>query len=208
MRQVDLAALHQRPGGDTGRRGPLGRRARVRPRGGPELAAPGGRHRLPELQPLPAHDRPRERDAGSAEGPQVPQGLQPRPGHDAPRARRPRGEGPGVPRSAVGRATAAGRHRPGPRHGPAAAAARRDHLCTRPGARGRGAEHRSRPGPGGHDDDAGHARDGLRREVASKVCFLDGGVVAEEGPPERIFSEPENARTQTFLRRIIEARRL
>ena len=49
---------------------------------------------------------------------------------------------------------------------------------------------------------------GFAREVASKICFLDGGVVAEEGPPERIFSEPENPRTQTFLRRIIEARRL
>jgi polar amino acid transport system ATP-binding protein len=49
---------------------------------------------------------------------------------------------------------------------------------------------------------------GFAREVASKVCFLDGGVVAEEGPPELIFSEPENPRTQTFLRRIIEARRL
>ena len=49
---------------------------------------------------------------------------------------------------------------------------------------------------------------GFAREVSSKVCFLDGGVVAEEGPPERIFSEPENPRTQTFLRRIIEARRL
>jgi len=49
---------------------------------------------------------------------------------------------------------------------------------------------------------------GFAREVATKICFLDGGVVAEEGPPERIFSEPKNPRTQTFLRRIIEARRL
>jgi polar amino acid transport system ATP-binding protein len=46
------------------------------------------------------------------------------------------------------------------------------------------------------------------REVSSKVCFLDAGVVAEEGPPEQIFSEPENPRTQAFLRRIIEAGRL
>jgi polar amino acid transport system ATP-binding protein len=49
---------------------------------------------------------------------------------------------------------------------------------------------------------------GFAREVSSKVCFLDGGVVAEEGPPERIFSAPTSPRTQAFLRRIIEADRL
>jgi len=49
---------------------------------------------------------------------------------------------------------------------------------------------------------------GFAREVASKVCFLDGGVVCEEGPPEQIFGEPQNQRTRTFLKRIIEAGRL
>jgi polar amino acid transport system ATP-binding protein len=49
---------------------------------------------------------------------------------------------------------------------------------------------------------------GFAREVSTKVCFLDAGVVAEHGPPEQIFSTPENARTQAFLRRIIEAGRL
>jgi polar amino acid transport system ATP-binding protein len=49
---------------------------------------------------------------------------------------------------------------------------------------------------------------GFAREVASKVCFLEGGVVHEEGPPERIFKEPESERTRAFLRRIIEAGRL
>jgi polar amino acid transport system ATP-binding protein len=49
---------------------------------------------------------------------------------------------------------------------------------------------------------------GFAREVASKVCFLHEGVVAEEGPPEAIFSAPRNPRTQVFLRRIIEAKRL
>ena len=29
------------------------------------------------------------------------------------------------------------------------------------------------------------------REVSSKVCFLEGGVVHEEGPPERIFKDPD-----------------
>ena len=49
---------------------------------------------------------------------------------------------------------------------------------------------------------------GFAREVSTKVCFLDCGVVAEEGPPEQIFSEPTHPRTQSFLRRIIEADRL
>jgi polar amino acid transport system ATP-binding protein len=49
---------------------------------------------------------------------------------------------------------------------------------------------------------------GFAREVSSKVCFLDAGVVAEEGPPEQIFSAPTSPRTQAFLRRIIEAGRL
>ena len=49
---------------------------------------------------------------------------------------------------------------------------------------------------------------GFAREVASKVCFLYGGVVHEEGPPEQIFSHPKNERTQMFFKRIIEAGRL
>ena len=46
------------------------------------------------------------------------------------------------------------------------------------------------------------------REVSSTVCFLDGGLIAEQGPPERIFTEPTNPRTQAFLKRIIAAGRL
>jgi polar amino acid transport system ATP-binding protein len=49
---------------------------------------------------------------------------------------------------------------------------------------------------------------GFAREVASKVCFLYGGVVHEEGPPDRIFGNPEHERTRAFLKRIIEAGRL
>jgi polar amino acid transport system ATP-binding protein len=49
---------------------------------------------------------------------------------------------------------------------------------------------------------------GFAREVASKVCFLDEGVIREEGPPEQIFGEPQNQRTRNFLKRIIEAGRL
>jgi polar amino acid transport system ATP-binding protein len=46
------------------------------------------------------------------------------------------------------------------------------------------------------------------RDIASRVCFLDDGLILEEGPPERIFSAPESPRTQQFLRRIVEAGRL
>jgi polar amino acid transport system ATP-binding protein len=46
------------------------------------------------------------------------------------------------------------------------------------------------------------------REIADRVCFLDDGVVLEEGPPEKIFAHPRNARTQQFLQRIIQAGRL
>jgi polar amino acid transport system ATP-binding protein len=49
---------------------------------------------------------------------------------------------------------------------------------------------------------------GFAREVASKVCFLHGGIVHEEGPPEQIFGDPREERTRSFLKRIIEAGRL
>ena len=49
---------------------------------------------------------------------------------------------------------------------------------------------------------------GFAREVASKICFIEGGVVHEEGPPERIFFRPEQERTRAFLDRIIQAGRL
>src|SRR5436305_1627772 len=49
---------------------------------------------------------------------------------------------------------------------------------------------------------------GFAREVADKICFLDGGVILEEGPPDQIFSSPREERTREFLARIIEAGRL
>jgi polar amino acid transport system ATP-binding protein len=49
---------------------------------------------------------------------------------------------------------------------------------------------------------------GFAREIADRVCFLDGGVILEQGPPEAIFTAPAEARTQQFLQRIIDAGRL
>ena len=49
---------------------------------------------------------------------------------------------------------------------------------------------------------------GFAREIADRVCFLDQGRILEQGPPDRIFTEPVQVRTQEFLRRIIEAGRM
>ena len=40
------------------------------------------------------------------------------------------------------------------------------------------------------------------REVATKVCFLDGGRILEQGPPEEVFGNPRHERTQQFLSRV------
>ena len=49
---------------------------------------------------------------------------------------------------------------------------------------------------------------GFARDIAHRVCFLDGGRVLEEGPPSKIFGAPQNPRTARFLQRIIAAGRL
>lgn len=41
------------------------------------------------------------------------------------------------------------------------------------------------------------------REVADRVVFMDKGVVAEEGPPEAIFTAPTKARTRSFLASVL-----
>jgi polar amino acid transport system ATP-binding protein len=49
---------------------------------------------------------------------------------------------------------------------------------------------------------------GFAREIADAVCFLHGGAVLEQGPPERMFSEPERPETRDFLARVIASGRL
>lgn len=49
---------------------------------------------------------------------------------------------------------------------------------------------------------------GFARDVADRVCFLEGGRILEEAPPNQLFSAPEHPRTRQFLQRIIEAGRL
>ncbi|MFF2045782.1 amino acid ABC transporter ATP-binding protein [Kitasatospora sp. NPDC058170] len=49
---------------------------------------------------------------------------------------------------------------------------------------------------------------GFAREVADQVCFLDAGVVLEQGPPEQVFGDPQQERTKRFLSRIVASGRL
>jgi polar amino acid transport system ATP-binding protein len=49
---------------------------------------------------------------------------------------------------------------------------------------------------------------GFAREVASKVCFLDGGRILEEGTPDQIFTNPTELRTRSFLARVLDAEKM
>jgi polar amino acid transport system ATP-binding protein len=49
---------------------------------------------------------------------------------------------------------------------------------------------------------------GFARDIANRICFLDQGVILEEGPPDEIFTRPQTERTQRFLQSIIEAGRM
>ncbi len=44
---------------------------------------------------------------------------------------------------------------------------------------------------------------GFAREVASRVLFIDQGVVRESGTPEQIFNNPQNERTRNFLSKVL-----
>ena len=44
---------------------------------------------------------------------------------------------------------------------------------------------------------------GFAREVADRVIFMDEGKIIEEGTPEEIFNNPQQARTQDFLRKVL-----
>jgi len=49
---------------------------------------------------------------------------------------------------------------------------------------------------------------GFARDIASRVCFLDEGVILEHGPPQQMFTHPTEDRTKQFLQRIIDAGRM
>ncbi len=41
------------------------------------------------------------------------------------------------------------------------------------------------------------------REVGDRLLFMDGGIVLEEGTPAQVFDDPQQARTQDFLRKVL-----
>jgi polar amino acid transport system ATP-binding protein len=49
---------------------------------------------------------------------------------------------------------------------------------------------------------------GFAREVSSRVAFLNGGHLVEIGLPEQVFFDPIHEETQTFLKRVLDARRM
>jgi len=44
---------------------------------------------------------------------------------------------------------------------------------------------------------------GFAKEVSDRVLFMDDGIIAEEGPPEQIFGDPQNPRTKEFLSKVL-----
>ena len=44
---------------------------------------------------------------------------------------------------------------------------------------------------------------GFAREVASRVLFMDGGNIVEQGTPQELFSNPKEKRTQDFLSKVL-----
>lgn len=44
---------------------------------------------------------------------------------------------------------------------------------------------------------------GFAREVGSRVLFMDGGLVVEEGTPDEVFNNPQNERTKEFLSKVL-----
>ncbi len=49
---------------------------------------------------------------------------------------------------------------------------------------------------------------GFARQVANRVCFLHGGRILEQGPPEQIFTDPTEPETRLFLERVLASGRL
>ena len=46
---------------------------------------------------------------------------------------------------------------------------------------------------------------GFAREFADRVCFFYAGRIAEQGPPDQLFTNPQNERTRQFLSAVLEA---
>ncbi len=49
---------------------------------------------------------------------------------------------------------------------------------------------------------------GFAKQMATRVCYLESGVIVEEGPPSQVLGEPEDERTRRFLEKVIDAGRM
>ncbi len=49
---------------------------------------------------------------------------------------------------------------------------------------------------------------GFARDIANRICFLEDGTIVEQGPPAQLFTNPQDERTQRFLRRIVQSGRM
>ena len=46
---------------------------------------------------------------------------------------------------------------------------------------------------------------GFAREISDRVCFFNEGKIFEQGPPEKLFGDPQNERTKQFLHAVLDA---
>ena len=44
---------------------------------------------------------------------------------------------------------------------------------------------------------------GFAKEVATRVLFMDEGIIMEQGTPDEIFNNPQNERTKLFLSKVL-----
>lgn len=44
---------------------------------------------------------------------------------------------------------------------------------------------------------------GFAKEVSTRVMFMDGGGILEEGTPDQVFNHPQNQRTKEFLNKVM-----
>jgi polar amino acid transport system ATP-binding protein len=44
---------------------------------------------------------------------------------------------------------------------------------------------------------------GFAKQVADRILFMDGGIIAEEGSPEQLFTNPQHPRTKEFLSKVL-----
>ena len=117
-------------------------------------------------------------------------------------------QGPRIPGPALRRPAAAGRDRPGAgqRASPAAARRGRPRRWTRSWWGRCWTLIRDLKSQGMTMVIATHEM-GFARQVADRVCFLDGGRILEQGPPQQVLGEPTEPRTRQFLQRLIDAGR-